>query len=215
MKKELKKVSGLVVFAMALAFALTGQQHKKYVPPDYEKKMQAIKDFESGVEPLFVLGDLNEDGAVDDKDLQLVKAYVEQKKSAGISCFAAGDVNTDDVVNAKDVSLLEATLKKGSVEAPPLVFHSSLPCDYKNFFIAARSGARPGGTVPVHFLDGRFNAQNSTVTVQSGEAKISRAKDAYLVQIAQTTKSGSLITVAITLANSRKYSYTFTVVPLR
>lgn len=215
MKNALKTSAGFVIFAILLAVALTGQQHKKYVPPDHERKMQAIKDFESGVEPLFVLGDLNEDGVVDDKDLQFARAYVEQKKSAGISCLAAGDVNTDGLVNAKDVSLLEAALKKGPVNSPPLLFHSSLPCDYKNFFIAARSGARPGGTVPVHFLDSRFNPQNSSVTVQSGDAKISKTKDAYLVQVAQTAKPGSLVTLAITLANGKKYSYTFPVVPLR
>lgn len=219
MKNAFQTSAGLVIFTMALALALTCQQHKKYVPPDYEKKMQAIKDFESGVEPLFVLGDLNEDGTVDDKDLQLARAYVQQKSagrsSVGISCLAAGDVNTDGVVNARDVSLLEETLKKGPVEAPPLVFHSSIPCDYKNFFIAARSGARPGGIVPVHFLDSRFNSQNSTVTVQSGDAKINRSKDAYLVQVPPTAKPGSVITLAITLANGKKYSYTFSVVPSR
>jgi hypothetical protein len=215
MKNMLKTSAGFVIFTILLTLALTGQQHKKYVPPDYEKKMQAIKDFESGVEPLFVLGDLNEDGSVDDKDLQLARAYVEQNKSAGISCLAAGDVNTDGVVNAKDVSLLEAAIKKGPVDSPPLFFHSSLPSDYKNFFIAARSGARPGKTVPVHFLDGRFNPQNSSVTVQSGDATVNKSKDAYLVQVAQNAKPGSLVTLAITLANSKKYSYTFAVVPLR
>src|SRR5437660_1006113 len=113
------------------------QQRGKYVPPDFEKKMEAIKNFESGVAPLFVVGDLNEDGIVDDKDLQLAKAHVERRASAGISCLAAADLNTDGAVDGKDVTLFQQTLSKGAVEAPPLAYHSSLPCEYRNFFIAA------------------------------------------------------------------------------
>src|SRR5690349_24444401 len=43
MKNALKTSAGLGMLAIVLALALTGQQNKKYVPPDYEKKMQAIK----------------------------------------------------------------------------------------------------------------------------------------------------------------------------
>jgi hypothetical protein len=211
----MKTCFSLAMLLMVLPGMLGGQQQKKYVPPDYERKMQAIKDFEAGVEPLFVLGDLNEDGVVDEKDLQLARAYVETHRPAGISCLAAADVNSDGRVDAKDIASLEQALKKGPVEAPPLVFHSSIPCDYRNFFIAARSGARPGGTVPVHFLEQRFNTENSSVTVQSGEATASKTKSAYLVQVAKSARPESLIKLAISVADGKKYSYTFSVVPPR
>src|SRR5262245_43141343 len=161
------KLSRLIT-CVALAYCAVGQQAKKHVPPDFEKKMEAIKSFESGVAPLFVLGDLNEDGVVDGRDAQLVAGYVEKHLGAGISCLAAGDVNMDGVVDSRDVALIQQTLKRGPVEAPPLSYHSSLPCNYTHFFIAAGPGARPGGSVPVHFLSPAFDPQNSSVSVQSG-----------------------------------------------
>lgn len=182
---------------------------QKHVPPDFEKKMEAIKNFESGVAPLFVLGDLNEDGVVDDRDVQLLKAWVEKRTSAGLSCLAGGDLNTDGVVDAKDLALLQKALAGGPVQAPPLSYHSSLPCDYRNFFIAARSGARAGGTVPIHFLNPKFTPQNSGVTVQSGPARVTKTADGYQVQTEKSAPPGSLVTLLITPADGRKYVYSF------
>ena len=197
-----------------LAFApifSNGRQREKHVPPDFEKKMQAIRNLESGVAPLFVIGDLNEDGIVNEKDFQLAQAFVERKSPAGISCLAAGDLNTDGVVDARDVALFQETLKRGPVTAPPLAYHSGLPCDYKNFFVAATSGARAGGAVPVHFLDPRFNAQNSSLSVQSGPATVAKNGNAYRVQVSKSAPPNSVVTLAITLADNRKYVYTFLV----
>lgn len=206
------RLAAIAVALLAWAIGFS-QQKQKHVPPDYEKKMEAIKNFEVGVAPLFVMGDLNEDGVVDAKDLQLVKTYVETHAAAGISCLAGGDVNTDGAVDAKDLLLLEKALSRGAIEAPPLAYHSSLPCDYKNFFIAARSGARPGGTVPVHFLNPKFTTQNSTVTVQSGPATIVKTAESFLVQVSKSARPESPITVAIGLADGKRYTYTFFVHP--
>ena len=195
-----------LIFAAAL-----GQQRK--LPPDYEKKMAAIKDFENGVVPLFVLGDLNEDGAVDQEDLKLLRAYAAQKSTAGISCLAAGDLDENRAIDAKDVAVLEQILKPGKVMAPALSTRSRLGCDYKNFFIAARPQASAGGVVPIHFLDPRFNTQNSSVTVSSGQAAVSKERDEFLVHVAGNAPGNSLVTVAIALPGARKYLYTFRVPP--
>src|SRR5205823_7452884 len=88
----------LVAFAPIFS---NGQQREKHVPPDFERKMETLRNLESGVAPLFVIGDLNEDGVVNEKDFQLAQVYVERKSSAGISCLAAGDLNTDGVVDAR------------------------------------------------------------------------------------------------------------------
>jgi hypothetical protein len=104
-------------------------------------------------------------------------------------------------------------LAKGAVQAPPLSAHSRLGCDFKNFFIAARPQARAGGAVPIHFLDPRFTAQNSSVTLSSGPATVAKGGNAYVVQVAKDAPGGSIITVAITLAGNRKYFYSFSVAP--
>jgi hypothetical protein len=209
-KSSFRSIAALLtgIFVLALAQA---QQQK--LPPDYEKKRAAIAGFEVGVVPLFVLGDLNEDGAVDQEDLKSLRAYVTQKSSAGISCLAAGDLDENRSLDGKDVETLEQILKQGKVTAAALSSRSRLGCDYKNFFIAARPGAPAGGTVPIHFLDPRFNAQNSNVTISSGQATVSKERDAFMIRVAGNASGNSTVTVAIQLSGPRKYFYTFAVWP--
>jgi hypothetical protein len=196
------------MFTLAL---LGGQAQQRKLPPAYEKKREAISRFESGVVPLFILGDLNEDGVVDQEDLKLLRAYVTQKGAAGIPCMAAGDLDENRALDAKDVEIMEQILKPGKITAPALSSRSRLGCDYKNFFIAARPGAPAGGAVPIHFLDPRFNTQNSSVSVTSGQATVSKEQDEFVVQVANNA-SGA-VTVAINLPGPRKYFYTFAVWP--
>ena len=203
------------VAAFAIAFSLlallAAQAQQRKLPPDYEKKRAAIANFEAGVVPLFVLGDLNEDGVVDQEDLKLLRGYVREKNAAGISCMAAGDLDENRVLDARDVEILDQILKRGKVNAPALSSRSRLGCDFRDFFIAARPGAPAGGTVPIHFLDPRFTTQNSSVTVSSGDARVSRGQDEFVVHVAGNA-SGA-VTVAITLPGPRKYFYTFAVWP--
>lgn len=203
----------LLCACSALLFTASGQQRK--LPPDYEKKMEAIRNLEDGVVPLFILGDLNEDGVVDQKDLELLKQYVNRKSEAGISCLAAGDMSRNGEVNGKDVEILERLLKKGRISAPPLEPASDLPCNFKNFWFAARRQARPGGTVPFHFLDSRFTTKNSNVMVTAGQASASKNGNAFLIQVAPTAAPGSPVTVSVTVSGGKKYFYTVPVVPAK
>jgi hypothetical protein len=199
-------------FTAMLTLALFGAQaQQRKLPPDYDKKREAISRFETGVVPLFILGDLNEDGVVDQEDLKLLRAYAAQKSSAGISCMAAGDLDENHAVDAKDVAIMEQILKPGKVTAPALSSRSRLGCDYKNFFVAARPGAPAGGAVPIHFLDPSFNAQNSSVSVTSGQATVSKGQDGFVVHVA--ANASGAVTVAINLPGPRKYFYTFAVWP--
>jgi len=201
----------LILALLAILRVAPAQQSKQ--PPDFEKKREAIRNFESGVVPLFVLGDLNEDGAVDQEDLKLLRAFVAQKNAAGISCMAAADLNESHSIDAKDIEVLERILKPGKVASPALSSRARLGCDFKNFFIAARPQTRAGGAVPIHFLDPRFTTQNSSVTLSSGPATIAKAGNEYVVQVARDAPSGSIVTVLITLAGNRKYFYSFSIAP--
>src|SRR5438309_2758904 len=125
------KAVALLLCATALLLAAVEAQQKK-LPPDYEKKREAISNFEAGVVPLFVLGDLNEDGAVDQEDLKLLRAYVGHPTSAGISCLAAADLDDNGSINAHDVTVLEQILSKGAVTAPALSSPARLGCDFKH-----------------------------------------------------------------------------------
>jgi hypothetical protein len=206
------KAAGLLLCVTALLFAV-GQAQQKKLPPDHQKKMQAISSFEAGVVPLFVLGDLNEDGVVDQEDLKLLRAYVAHPGSAGISCLAAADLDDNGSINAHDLAVLEQILGKGAVKAPALSSHARLGCDFKHFFIAALPQGRAGGAVAIHFLDSRFNAQNSTATIFAGPATVISEHGAFIVQIAKSAPAGAIVTVSITLADKQKYLYSFRVAP--
>jgi hypothetical protein len=206
------KAVGLLLCATALLFAVVEAQQKK-LPPDYEKKMQAISNFEAGVVPLFVLGDLNEDGVVDQEDLKLLRAYVAHPGSAGISCLAAADLDDNGSITAHDIAVLEQILSKGAVRAPALSSHARLGCDFKHFFIAALPQGRAGGAVPIHFLDPRFTTQNSTATIFAGPATIVSEHGAFMVQVAKSAPAGAIVTVSIAMADKQKYLYSFRVEP--
>jgi hypothetical protein len=208
-----RKAAVSLLAVTVLLFAISQAQQKK-LPPDYEKKREAISKFEAGVVPLFVLGDLNEDGSVDQEDLKLLRAYVSHPSGAGISCLAAADLDDNGSINVHDVSVLEEILSKGAVKAPALSSHARLGCDFKHFFIAALPQGRAGSAVPVHFLDSRFNTQNSTVTIFAGPATVVSDRGAFMVQVAKNAQAGAIVTVSITLADKQKYFYSFRVAPL-
>ncbi len=207
-----RKAAVSLLCATALLFAVSGAQQKN-LPPDYQKKMQAISSFEAGVVPLFVLGDLNEDGSVDQEDLKLLRAYVAHPGSAGISCVAAADLDDNGSITAHDIAVLEEILSKGPVKAPALSSHARLGCDFKHFFIAALPQGRPGSAVPIHFLDPRFNTQNSTATIFAGPAAVISEHGAFKVQVAKSAPAGAIVTVSITLADKQKYLYSFRIAP--
>lgn len=206
------KAAVSLLCAAVLCFAAVEAQQKK-LPPDYEKKRAAISNFEAGVVPLFVLGDLNEDGVVDQEDLKLLRAYIAHPGSAGISCLAAADLDDNGSVNAHDVTVLEEILSKGPVKAPALSSHARLGCDFKHFFIAALPQGRAGSAVPIHFLDPRFNTQNSTASIFAGPATVVSNRGAFIVQVAKSAPAEAIVTVSITLADKQKYLYSFRVAP--
>lgn len=211
--RRLRSMSLALALASSLGLLLSASAQQKKLPPDYEKKMDALRPLEQGVVPLFILGDLNEDGVVDAKDLDLLKQYITRKSEAGISCLAAGDLSRNGEVNSKDVEMFERMLQRGKITTPALAPASNLPCDFKNFWFAAQRQARPGGTVSIHFLDSRFTAQNTSVAVVSGQARVAQAGNAFRVQVSPTAAPDSTVSVSITVSGGRKYFYTIAVVP--
>lgn len=213
-----RSVSLAIVLAALLGLLLSASAQQKKLPPDYEKKMDALRPLEQGVVPLFILGDLNEDGAVDAKDLDLLKQYVNRKSEAGISCLAAGDLSRNGEVNSTDVEMFARMLQRGKITAPALAPASNLPCDFKNFWFGAQRQARPGGTVSIHFLDPRFTAQNTSVTVVSGQAGVSQVGNAFRVQVSPTAAPDSTVSVSMkasggNASGGKEYFYTIAVVP--
>ena len=184
-------------------------------PPDWQSKMTAVHNAGPGLVPLFVLGDVNEDGKVDKKDLELVQGLVKRggqpQASKAISCPVAADLDQDGVIGPRDVASLTEWVRL-KVTVPALSYHPALPCNFKRFFIAASPSVQRGSTALVRFLDKSLNSKNSTVTIEQGDGIVIATDRGYDVTARATAKVGDLIVLKITLPRAQNYYYSLLVV---
>jgi hypothetical protein len=174
------------------------------------------RDLKLGLTPLFALGDLDEDGRVDQKDRELLAQIVKSHNKSippEVTCPAAADINSDRRIDRRDLDEMDRWLDHGrSVEAPALVHRSSLPCSLSHPFIAAQLASVNGEPVSIQFLDRRLNTTNSSVAVIYGSASVSPDQDGTgFVVKPGGSQAGRLVTVAITLPGKRTYLFTFPV----
>jgi len=207
-----------VLLAVAIALpAVADAQTPTFRPPDFEKKIAALRKAGPDLVPLFVLGDVNEDGVVDARDAELVRRLVqsggEPQPSGEISCPAAADLDRNGVIDKRDLDLLSSWVKASKVAVPALSFQSYLPCNFKQFFVAASKIVLPGGTARIRFLMPQVTTANSTVKLDEGKADVRRAQDGrgYIVTVDAAANSGDLINLRIELPGARAYFYTIEV----
>jgi hypothetical protein len=62
-------------------------------------------------ETAFTAGDVNDDGAVNSKDVTVLKRYIAKWPGVTVNT-AAADVNNDGAVNSKDVTVLKRYIAK-------------------------------------------------------------------------------------------------------
>jgi hypothetical protein len=169
-----------------------------------------------GLRPLLVLGDLNGDGKVDQRDRALLAELVAargQRIPPGVACAAAGDINSDRRIDRKDLDDLDRWLAHGQrVDAPALAWRSVPACSFANAFVAAQLSSPNGEPVMLQFLNRHYTSSNSSVSVVYGSAAVRPDPDGtgFIVTPAQSQSTGT-ITVAIILPGKRKYLYTFPV----
>ena len=197
--------------------AIADAQTPAFRPPDFEAKITALRKAGRDLVPLFVLGDVNEDGLVDERDAglvrRLVQSGVEPQPSGEISCPAAADLDRDGDIDQRDLDLIVTWVKSGKVAVPALSFQSYLPCNCKQFFLAASKFAMPGGSAQIRFLTPDLTTANSAVRVDDGKAVVRGAQDrrGYIFTVPAGAKSGDLINLRIELPNSRVFFYTVAV----
>ncbi len=109
-----------------------------------------LMETEVGVAPLFVIGDVNEDGVVDAADLALMEKLAAGQSPAAATCPAAADPNMDGKVDATDLEIMRRMLVNGSVAVPALNFQFKLPCGFKRLRLAARPSVNVGESDPVY-----------------------------------------------------------------
>ena len=181
-----------------------------------EQRMDALNQQEVGAAPLFVFGDVNEDGKVDAADLALMRQLAAGKTPAAAICPAAGDLNQDGKVDASDVAAMQKMISAGKVAALELGFPYRLPCSFENLPVAAHPNADGHGGNSIYFLDPRFTTENSTVEAAAGDAAVTATADhhAYIVDALAAQGESGTVTLKITLGKNGSggtftYSYHF------
>jgi hypothetical protein len=204
-----------ILFAAAFAVAL--MPDRAAADPPVHRSENLLPDLEAGLTPLFVLGDLNEDGIVDEKDRDLLAKIVAAPgvpSPAAATCVAAGDLDFNQVLDQRDLKRLDSWLEGGHrLRVPALGYQPSLPCEFKHLFVAVLLDAPLGTPVPIRFLEPGVSAKNAKVRIQSGPATVRPDGRGYLVQTTSAAKPGDEIVLLITLPKAREYLYSYQIEP--
>jgi hypothetical protein len=175
-------------------------------------KMDAIRHAGLGLVPLFVVGDVNEDGRIDQTDVRLVRELARRTGRIGvdkrITCPAAADIDQNGSIDDEDATTLASWVRQG-ITAPALSYLSALPCSFTRLFLAASPALPRDGKGYLRFLDGKLTTANSSVVVEQGEATVVKAADrrGFEVTPRATARLGDLVVLKITLPTNRTYYY--------
>ena len=200
------------------AFAVVLTPARVAADPPVHRSENLLPELEQGLTPLFVLGDLNEDGRVDQKDRDLlakiVAAPAGSPPPAAATCIAAGDLDFNRVIDERDLKRLEGWLDGGHpLKVPALGFQPSLPCDFKHLLVALLLDAPLGTPVPIRFLEPGVSAKNAKVSIQSGPATVRPDGRGYLVETTSLAKPGDVVAILIRLPKNRDYLYSYQIEP--
>jgi len=203
---------------IAAAFTVALIPARAAADPPVHRTENLLPQLEEGLTPLFILGDLNEDGIVDQKDRDLLAKIVAAPSGspppAAATCVAAGDLDFDRVIDKRDLKRLDSWLEGGHrLRVPALGYQPSLPCEFKHLFVAVLLDAPLGTPVPIRFLEPGVSAKNAKVRIQSGPASVRPDGRGYLVQTTSAAKPGDEIVLLITLPKDREYLYSYQIEP--
>lgn len=202
----------LLIAAAASAMSITAPSTCDAQQPT-RQQLELLRNLPDSAHVLYILGDLNGDGVVDQKDLALLRQIVAKPSApmrAAIRCQAAGDVNLDHKLDASDVAVLAGWLKDAPrLDTPALYWQSGLGCKLTEPYLAATIEPRAGANFLIRFIDPSYSTSNSRVEVHSGPATIRPASDGkgYTGAISSDAKPGALAILLITLPGNRSYYY--------
>ncbi len=191
-------------------------------PTNFDQRVAILQDLEEkfGVVPLYILGDVNEDGKVDEADRALIRVLAQSPGkpaiTAAIPCPAAADLSLGGEINEKDLQIMDDWLKGGgTVTTPALDSQSFLPCKFSSMFVAAKLDIPPGGVMTLRFLDLNLTTSNCRVTVQEGRGVVKPAADGrgFDVEVPADAKAEDTVTLLISLPEGKRFYYTFPIRP--
>jgi hypothetical protein len=204
----------LVIVGSSFAHRAIAENGPAFRPPDHEAKVRTLQKAGENLIPLFVLGDVNEDGRVDATDLdlvaQLARSRAPTRPTAQASCPAAGDVDQNGIIDERDRAALAKWVEHGPVPAPALYSQQFLPCNFNRFQLAASATRSPSGSVSIRFIDSALSTSTVKARVMEGPGRAAPSSDrrGYVVTIDRAARAGDLVVLEITLPGSLVYIYT-------
>jgi hypothetical protein len=172
--------------------------------------------------PLFAVGDVDEDGAVDGRDRMLIQALVKTEpaqwpKVKGATCPAAADLDLNAKVDAADSALADELLRDGRIVTPALFYQAELPCRFEHPIVASQSEARPGEDLPIWILAGGYMKEDVQVTIEEGAAKPKAGADPRTILLTVGTgpkkPAAEMLVLRIAFRGGRSYLLNLSTAP--
>jgi len=164
---------------------------------------------DSRISPLYVMGDVNEDGAVDYADYKLIKNHVMYKASPKtMDCYAAADFDLNGAVDSADLELMHELADGGNgMDVLTLYSDPTLPCKHSNMTFAAKLDTVAGGEVPVRFVDGEHSIELADAVLTTENATLTYAADGfgYTLTAAEWAEAGDYIGLQVQLTSGVVY----------
>ncbi|MGQ0642543.1 MAG: dockerin type I domain-containing protein [Gemmatimonadaceae bacterium] len=194
----------------AVAAALIATACSRADDTEATQLQREFSDLPTDVAPLFVVGDVNEDGKIDALDKALIaRLSSAQRDSSAASCFAAADVTLDGAVDAADAvafdKLAGDSVRNASL---PLYAQPYVACGYRQRFVAAPvewSHERP---LRIYLLQGHTTDRvRLSVRGAAAEAQALPNNNGWEIRVREDLATDALLTITLMVAEVR-YSYT-------
>jgi hypothetical protein len=197
-------------------------------PPSAEERAAALKRIKSAMAPveehlfpLYILGDLNEDGAMANDDLVLAEEIVRSgvtplKNLKTVGCPAAADLDQDTEITDADLAMFRDIISNGPAVSPPLFHQPGVPCLYRTSKFATQLDAQPGEIVALRLLDESLTTNSVSVRVERGQATIAPDPlgEYFLIEILPTATDGDEVILELTLPGGQSYFYLLSIFEL-
>jgi len=206
----------------AIRWQLTGSRSEVVDQSSYPAEVrQRFEELYQAGEflPQFVLGDVNEDGVVDEQDKAQITQYVEQAGESALGCAAAGDLTGDARIDKDDIAAFDL-LKNGKmvidgtkvpINLPLFYTQPVMPCGLNDLFFAASPAVIAGGMASLFFLDKSIRLDKVDIEVIAGQVEIAANQLAYGLNLvtANTMKAGEKVILKIAIPGRGAFLYAF------
>lgn len=199
------RCGGLLAWSLVGAAGGRGPEMPRLTP--LQREFQTLP---ADLTPLFVLGDVNEDGRIDPRDQALVARFVGSGLAdrRSIACLAAGDLTLDGKLDESDVTALGEWVSRGdSIVTFPLYGQPYLECHHGNRLVAAPLEWVSGKPVTVRLLKGQTTERVELTLDGPGESQARDDGSGWDIILGDDLSPDRLITLKVSLGGA-PFAYT-------